>query len=152
MAMRPPIIPNVSSPHVIEMLKFSLWGPEIFPEEAFENLRNRNPGKNLEALLSIKAKLPGDVQASAAGISYSRATETSQKKEKVNQHISKTHPSQNKQGWNRRGSRGGKKNQRGNKNKQINSGNGKPNQARQNQNRNNNEGKPLQKGKKESNK
>ena len=132
MAVRQHIIPNILSPHVIEMLKFSLWGPEIFPEEAFENLRSRNPGKNLEALLGIKAKLPEDVQVSAAGTSCSKASETPQKKkQKFNQHISKTHPSQNKQGWNRRGNRGGKKNKRGNKNK--NAGNGKQKQASHNQ-------------------
>ena len=73
MAVRQHILPNILSSHVIWMPRFSLWGPEIFPEEAFENLRNRNPGKNLEALLGIKAKLPGDVQGSAVGTSFRAA-------------------------------------------------------------------------------
>ena len=83
MAVRKHLLPNMSNFHDIEMLRFSLWGPDIFPEEAFENLRNRNPGKNIEALLGIKAKLPGNVRGSAAGTS-SRAAEPPQKKQKLN--------------------------------------------------------------------
>ena len=147
MAVRQHILSNCGKPEVRDMLTFSLWGPEIFPEEAFEFLKNRYPGKTFESLLGINPKMLEDLQASqASGASGSNAFEPAQKKQKFTQQISKTPSSQNKQGWNRRGSRGGKKNQRGNKNK--NSGNGRQNQARHNQIRNNNPGKPFQKGKK----
>ena len=87
-------------------------------------MKSRYPGKNLESLLGIKAKMPEDLQVScASGASSSNVFEPAQKKQKVTQLNSKSHPSQNKQGWYRRGSRGGKKNQRGNKYK--NGGNGK---------------------------
>ena len=141
-------LPNMSNFHILEMLRFSLWGPDIFPEEAFENLRNRNPGKNIEALLGIKAKLPGDIQGTTAGTS-SRATEPTQKKQKLTHQIIQTQSSQGKQGWNKRGSRCGKKHNRGKNNKQNSNGNGKSNQTHQNQSRNNNnQGKSFQKGKK----
>ena len=61
------------------MLRFSLWGPVIFPESAFDNLKSRYPDKNLESLLGIKAKLPEDLQVSAAGASGSKAFEPAQK-------------------------------------------------------------------------
>ena len=43
------------------MLRFSLWGPDIFPKEAFDELKARHPGKtSLDALLDITPKLPED--------------------------------------------------------------------------------------------
>ena len=62
MKVRQHILPNVLHPPAREMLCFSLWRPEIFPEEAFEYMKTRHPGKNLEPLLGIKAKLPGNLQ------------------------------------------------------------------------------------------
>ena len=158
MMVRKHLLPNMVNFNVIEMLRFSLWGPEIFPKEAFENLKDKNPGKNnLEQLLGIKAKLPMDIQSIATGSGY-KDTEPLAKKLKLMQ----TQSPQTKQGGNKRGSRGGKKNYRGNntpqqsykqngKGKGNGNGKGSSNQQRQNQNRNNNHSKSFQKGKQESN-
>ena len=157
MMVRKHLLPNMANYNVLEMLRFSLWGPSIFPKEAFENLKLRNPGKtNLEAVLGIKAKFPVDILGTTAGAG-SRATEPLTKKQKLNYQVIQTQSPQVKQGGNKRGSRGGKKNNRGKNtpqqsyNKQNGNGKGRSNQPCQNQNRNNNQGKSFQKGKQESN-
>ena len=46
------LLPSIKNFDVLNMLRFSLWGPDIFPKEAFEDLRTRNPGKpSLDELL-----------------------------------------------------------------------------------------------------
>ena len=145
------ILPRREHPPARQMLSSSLWGPELFPEEAFENLKTRNPGKDLETLLGIRAKLPEDLQiAYAASASGTSSYEPAKKKQKFTHNNQNSLPPKVKQGWNKRGSRGDKKNQRGNKNK--NSGNAKPNPARHTQNKGNNQGKTFQRGKKDANK
>ena len=58
------------------MIRGPFVGARIFPEEAFEFLKNRYPGKNLESLLGIRAKMPEDLQApQASGASGSNAFE-----------------------------------------------------------------------------
>ena len=112
MAVRKNLLPNMTNFSVLEMLRFSLWGPSIFPKEAFENLKLRNPGKtNLEAVLGIKAKLPVDILGTTAGTG-SRATEPLTKKQKLSYQVIQKQLPQVKQGGNKRGSRGGNKNKR----------------------------------------
>ena len=62
MLVRRNLLPNIKNFNVLNMLRFSMWGPDIFPKEAFEDLRTKNPGKtSLDALLGISPKLPEDI-------------------------------------------------------------------------------------------
>ena len=64
MQVRRNLLTNLQNFDVLNMLRFSLclWGPDIFPKEAFEELRAKHPGKsNLDALLDISPKLPEDI-------------------------------------------------------------------------------------------
>ena len=119
MAMRKHLLPNMKNHHVCEMLKSSLWGPDIFPEEAFEDLKTRNPGRKLESLLGIQGTVPKEyLNWTGPGTSANsnfRPSEPPHKKQKLNSKILVSNTPQVKQGWNKRGSRGGKKN-KGNKN------------------------------------
>ena len=161
LAVRKSLLPNATNFHVLAMLRSSLWGPSLFPKEAFEELKAKNQGKNLETVLGIKSKIPIEITNTCAGTSF-RATEPIAKKQKtnwVNNQVFQSQLPQNKQGGNnknnKRGSRGGNRNRRGKNNYQShkNNGNnnGKSNQNRHQNNRNNNQGKPFQKGKQESN-
>ena len=77
-------LPNMRNYNVLNMLRFSLWGPSIFPKEAFKDLRERNPGKtNLDAVLGISAKLPEDILGTNAETD-SKALEPLTKKRKSN--------------------------------------------------------------------
>ena len=38
MQVRRNLLPNLQNFDVLNMLRFSLWGPDIFPKEAFEEL------------------------------------------------------------------------------------------------------------------
>ena len=61
MQVRRSLLPNYKNFDVLNMLRFSLWGPDIFPKEAFDELKARHPGKtSLDALLDITPKLPED--------------------------------------------------------------------------------------------
>ena len=63
MMVRRNLLPNIRNFNVLNMLRFSMWGPGIFPKEAFEDLRASFPGKtNLDALLGITPKLPEDIR------------------------------------------------------------------------------------------
>ena len=54
MQVRKDLLPNTRNINVLNMLKSSLWGRDIFPEEAIEKLRDKFPGvSNLKALLNM---------------------------------------------------------------------------------------------------
>ena len=56
------LLPNIKNFNILNMFKFSMWVKDIFPKEAFEDLRTKNPGKtSLDALLAIFPKLPEDI-------------------------------------------------------------------------------------------
>ena len=155
MQVRRNLLPNLQNFDVLNMLRFSLWGPDIFPKEAFEELKAKHPGKsNLDALLDISPKLPEDITNPRTDTG-DKILNHPNKKQKVN------HYPPNKKGGNKRGSRGGRNNNRGrNGSQQHNQNQNKNgasqtqqtgyNQSRGNQNRNpqqNNKGKAFQKGK-----
>ena len=156
MAVRRDLIPNIRNQHVCDMLGSSLWDPDIFPDEAFVDLRAKSQGRKLESMLGIQGIMPKEVlnwsAPSTSANSNPRSHEPPQKKHKPNPQMSVSNIPQSKQGWNKRGNRRGKKhNNKGNK---KNNGNGKSKQnpSKQNQNRNNNQGNSFHKGKRESNK
>ena len=96
------LLPNIRNFNVLNMLRFTLWGPDIFPKEAFEDLRSKNPGKtNLDALLGISPKIPEDI------------TNTKDETDNILHHQNKKQKVQHYQppntGGNSRGSRGGRK-------------------------------------------
>ena len=63
MMVRRNLLPNIKNFNVLNMLRFSMWEPGIFPKEALKDLRDRNPGKsNLDALLGITPKFPEDIR------------------------------------------------------------------------------------------
>ena len=97
MMVRRNLLPNIRNFNVLNMLRFSMWGPGIFPKEAFEDLRAKNPGKtNLDALLGITPKLPEDIR-NANMEAGSKGPDPQNKKQKV------THYQPDKQGGSKRG-------------------------------------------------
>ena len=152
MQVRRSLLPSLQNFDVLNMLRFSLWGLEIFPKEAFDELRAKHLGKSsLDALLDITPKLPEDV---------TKATED--KSLNLGNKNQRTSQFQNpRKGNNKRGTRGGR-----NRNKprngplqfsQVQFKKGTPqsqpgyNQPRGNQYKNSKQpkrgGKPFQKGK-----
>ena len=62
MRVRRSLLPNLQNFDVLSMLKFSLWNQDIFPKDAFDELRKKYPGKaSLDAILDISPKLPEDI-------------------------------------------------------------------------------------------
>ena len=83
MMVRRNLLPNIKNFNVLNMIRFSMWGPEIFPKEVFEDLRAKNPGKtNLDALLGISLKLTEDIR-NANMETGSKNPEPQNKKQKV---------------------------------------------------------------------
>ena len=115
MAVRKNIISNMRNQHVCDMLSSTLWDPDIFPDEAFVDLRTRGQGRKLESLLGIKGTMPKEVQnwsaPSTNANSNPRSHEPPQKKHKPNPQMLVSNTPQAKQVWNKRGNRGGKKHQ-----------------------------------------
>ena len=152
MQVRRSLLPNYQNFDVLNMLRFSLWGPGIFPKEAFDELRAKHPGKSsLDALLDISPKLPEDI-----------TKDTGDKTLNLTNKIQKaSHFTNSRKGSNKRGSRGGRNNNRARNGsqqyKQNQNKRGTPqtqqtgyNQPRGNQNRNSKQskkgGKPCQMG------
>ena len=66
MRVRRSLTPNLCNFDVLSMLKFPLWNPEIFPKEAFEDLKKKYPGRSsLDSTLDISPKLPDDIPKQA---------------------------------------------------------------------------------------
>ena len=66
MRVRRSLTPNTRNFNVLSMLKFPLWNSEIFPKEAFEDLRKKYPGRSsLDSTLGISPKLPDDIPKQA---------------------------------------------------------------------------------------
>ena len=88
MAVRRDLIPNIRNQHVCDMLGSSLWDPNIFPDEAFVDLRAKSYGRKLESLLGIQGIMPKEVQnwsaPSISATSNPRSHEPPQKKYKPN--------------------------------------------------------------------
>ena len=62
MRVRRSLTPNLRNFDVLGMLKFSLWNPEIFPKDAFDELKKKYPGRaNLDSVLDISPKLPENI-------------------------------------------------------------------------------------------
>ena len=62
MKVRRSLMPNLHNFDVLSMLKFSLWNPDIFPKDAFDELKKKYPGKaSLDSVLDISPKLPEDI-------------------------------------------------------------------------------------------
>ena len=60
------LLPSLQNFDILNMLRFSLWNQDIFPKDAFDELRKKHPGKSsLDALLDISPKLPEDVTKAA---------------------------------------------------------------------------------------
>ena len=145
------LLPNIRNFNVLNMLRFTLWGPDIFPKKAFEGLRTKNLGKtNLVALLGISPKLPEDIANTKDETDNSLNHQN--KKQKV-QHYQPT-----KKGGNTRGSRGGRKHNKGkNGHQQHQNKNGNKqaqqrwNNRSQNVKQNKQKGNSFPKGKKNNN-
>ena len=101
MAVRKSLLPNMKNQHVCDMLKSSLWDPDIFPEEAFGDLKTRNPGRKLESLLGIQGTMPKEYQnwttPGTSANSNPRSYEAPQKKHKPNPQILVSNTPQAKQ-------------------------------------------------------
>ena len=66
MRVRRSLTPNTRNFNVLSMLKSTLWNSEIFPKEAFEDLRKKYPGRSsLDSTLDICPKLPDDIPKQA---------------------------------------------------------------------------------------
>ena len=62
MKVRRSLTPNLRNFDVLGMLKFSLWNPDIFPKDAFDELKKKYPGRaSLDSVLDIAPKLPEDM-------------------------------------------------------------------------------------------
>ena len=152
MQVRRSLLPNYQNFDVLNMLRFSLWGPDIFPKEAFDELKAKYPGKSsLDALLDISPKLPEDITKDTGDKTLNLPNQNQKASQFPNP----------RKGNNKRGTRGGRnRNRARNGSQQYNQAQnrkGTPqtqtgyNQPRGNQNRNSKQskkgGKPFQKGK-----